>query len=192
MSVRPLSLHLCALSHPHSQHLLHRRCTDIASPNAARARAHVCLSASVRLCACFNTRAPAAASVFTYTERDCILYALSVGFSGEDELHPDDLQYTYELGAGFSVVPTFAVLMGFGSMGDLMSVRHASVRVRVSASLCLSVRLCVSVCVCVACLCDRPCLSAPVPPSLRARARVCVSVCVCVSSPDEWRPPLCG
>lgn len=63
-----------------------------------------------------------AAAVFTYTDRDAILYALSVGVS-LDALDPADLKFTYELHPeGQTVLPTFAVLFGFGAMGSIMDV----------------------------------------------------------------------
>ena len=52
-----------------------------------------------------------------------ILYALSVGAS-EDALNADDLPLTYELGSEpLRVLPSFAVLFGFGAMGGITSVR---------------------------------------------------------------------
>jgi hypothetical protein len=66
-----------------------------------------------------------AAAVFTYTDRDAILYALSVGCS-QDALDAADLKFTYELHPdGLTVLPTFAVLFGFGAMGSIMDVRSS-------------------------------------------------------------------
>jgi hypothetical protein len=63
-----------------------------------------------------------AAAVFSYIDRDAILYALSVGVS-LDALDPSDLKFTYELHPeGQTVLPTFAVLFGFGAMGSIMDV----------------------------------------------------------------------
>jgi hypothetical protein len=62
------------------------------------------------------------AADFVYTARDAIIYALSVGASDE-ALNPDDLRFTYELHPeGLKVLPTFAVLFGFGSMAGIMEV----------------------------------------------------------------------
>ncbi len=61
---------------------------------------------------------------FAYTERDAMLYALTVG-SNEDPLATEDLPFSYELGSEpLRVLPTFAVLFGFGAMGGIMSVRR--------------------------------------------------------------------
>jgi hypothetical protein len=61
-----------------------------------------------------------------YTARDAIIYALSVGAS-DDALNPDDLRYTYELHPeGLKILPTFAVLFGFGSMAGIMEVWGAT------------------------------------------------------------------
>ena len=61
--------------------------------------------------------------MFSYIDRDAIIYALSVGVS-LDALDPSDLKFTYELHPeGQAVLPTFAVLFGFGAMGSIMDVR---------------------------------------------------------------------
>ena len=44
---------------------------------------------------------------FRYSERDCILYALSLGFTAQD------LELVYEGFSNFHVFPTFGVLTGF-------------------------------------------------------------------------------
>ena len=63
------------------------------------------------------------ACTFTFTERDAILYALSVGCN-ESALDAAELPYTYELHPeGLSVLPTFGVLFAFESMGAIISVR---------------------------------------------------------------------
>ena len=62
------------------------------------------------------------ATTFGYTDRDVILYALSVGAS-QDPLNPDELKFTYELGSEpLTPLPTFGVLFGFGAMAGIMDV----------------------------------------------------------------------
>ncbi len=63
-----------------------------------------------------------------YTERDSILYALSLGF-GSDPLDDEELRYVYE--KGLVALPTMAVTLGFdgpwsvpGSRIDLTRVLH--------------------------------------------------------------------
>lgn len=51
----------------------------------------------------------------TYTERDCMLYALSVGF-GRDPLSAADLPYVFE--RDLRVAPTLAVALGFRSIRE--------------------------------------------------------------------------
>jgi len=48
--------------------------------------------------------------VQSYTERDAMLYALSVGF-GQDPVDGDELPFVYE--KGLKVLPTFAVVLGW-------------------------------------------------------------------------------
>ena len=60
--------------------------------------------------------------VYSYTERDVSLYALSVG-AAKDPLDPKELQFVYELnGAGFYALPTFAVTFPFVVLGQIMDV----------------------------------------------------------------------
>jgi 3-hydroxyacyl-CoA dehydrogenase/3a,7a,12a-trihydroxy-5b-cholest-24-enoyl-CoA hydratase len=60
--------------------------------------------------------------VYSYSERDVSLYALSVG-AAKDALDPQELQFVYELnGAGFRVLPTFAVTFPFVVMWQILEV----------------------------------------------------------------------
>ena len=60
--------------------------------------------------------------VYSYTERDVSLYALSVG-AAKDPLDPKELQFVYELNsAGFYALPTFAVTFPFVVLGQIMDV----------------------------------------------------------------------
>jgi hypothetical protein len=60
--------------------------------------------------------------VYSYSERDVSLYALSVG-AAKDALDPQELQFVYELnGAGFRVLPTFAVTFPFVVMWKILEV----------------------------------------------------------------------
>ena len=60
--------------------------------------------------------------VYSFTERDVSLYALSVG-AAKDPLDPKELQFVYELnGAGFHALPTFAVTFPFVVLGQIMDV----------------------------------------------------------------------
>ena len=60
--------------------------------------------------------------VYSFTERDASLYALSVG-AAKDPLDPKELQFVYELnGDGFHALPTFAVTFPFVVLGQIMSV----------------------------------------------------------------------
>ncbi|MCB8943468.1 MAG: SDR family NAD(P)-dependent oxidoreductase [Ardenticatenaceae bacterium] len=60
--------------------------------------------------------------VYSYTERDVSLYALSVG-AAKDPLDAQELQFVYELnGAGFHALPTFGVTFPFVVLGQIMSV----------------------------------------------------------------------
>lgn len=49
-------------------------------------------------------------TIYTYTDRDTILYALSLGIS-RDPLDEDDLAFTYENSQDFMCMPTQAVLI---------------------------------------------------------------------------------
>ncbi|QHE84187.1 MaoC/PaaZ C-terminal domain-containing protein [Hydrogenophaga sp. BPS33] len=74
----------------------------------------------------------------TYTERDCMLYALSVGF-GRDPLAAADLPYVYE--RDLRVAPTLAVALGFRSIReaqlgiDYARVVHSEQRLTLHAPL---------------------------------------------------------
>ncbi len=74
----------------------------------------------------------------TYTERDCMLYALSVGF-GRDPLAAADLPYVYE--RDLRVAPTMAVALGFRSIRearlgiDYTRVVHSEQRLELHAPL---------------------------------------------------------
>lgn len=74
----------------------------------------------------------------TYTERDCMLYALSVGF-GRDPLSAADLPFVYE--RGLRVAPTLAVALGFRSIReealgiDYTRVVHSEQRLELHAPL---------------------------------------------------------
>jgi acyl dehydratase len=74
----------------------------------------------------------------TYTERDCMLYALSVGF-GRDPLAASNLPYVYE--RDLRVAPTLAVTLGFRSIReaglgiDYTRVVHSEQRLEVHAPL---------------------------------------------------------
>jgi 3-hydroxyacyl-CoA dehydrogenase/3a,7a,12a-trihydroxy-5b-cholest-24-enoyl-CoA hydratase len=60
--------------------------------------------------------------VYSYSERDVSLYALSVG-AAKDALDPQVLQFVYVLnGAGFRVLPTFAVTFPFVVMWQILEV----------------------------------------------------------------------
>jgi 3-hydroxyacyl-CoA dehydrogenase/3a,7a,12a-trihydroxy-5b-cholest-24-enoyl-CoA hydratase len=55
-----------------------------------------------------------------FDERDLALYALGVGAAAADPLDPKELHYVYELsGAGFRMVPTFAVAPALKAIFDL-------------------------------------------------------------------------
>src|SRR6186713_916889 len=77
-----------------------------------------------------------APSIFTYTWKDVVLYALGIGAK------KDELDYLYE-GRGPKVIPSFAVVPMFQPMfelvaktgGDLTMVVHGSQRVRLQAVL---------------------------------------------------------
>ena len=79
---------------------------------------------------------PSSASLFTYTWKDAVLYALGVGAKR------DELDYLYE-GRGPGVLPSFAVVPMFEPMfelvaktgGDLAMVVHGSQRVRLHGRL---------------------------------------------------------
>lgn len=47
---------------------------------------------------------------WTYTDRDAMLYALSIGCSTKQ---PDHLKFLFELSDDFSVFPSFGVLVGY-------------------------------------------------------------------------------
>lgn len=74
----------------------------------------------------------------TYTERDCMLYALSIGF-GRDPLAAADLRYVYE--RDLRVAPTLAVALGFRSIReaqlgiDYTRVVHSEQRLTLHAPL---------------------------------------------------------
>jgi len=57
--------------------------------------------------------------LFSYTERDCILYALGVGESFQDPLNDNSLKFTYENHPNFSALPTMGVLFPFSLMSQL-------------------------------------------------------------------------
>jgi 3-hydroxyacyl-CoA dehydrogenase/3a,7a,12a-trihydroxy-5b-cholest-24-enoyl-CoA hydratase len=60
--------------------------------------------------------------VYSFTERDVSLYALSVG-AAKDPLDPQELQFVYELnGAGFYALPMFGVTFPFVVLGQIMNV----------------------------------------------------------------------
>jgi 3-hydroxyacyl-CoA dehydrogenase/3a,7a,12a-trihydroxy-5b-cholest-24-enoyl-CoA hydratase len=58
-----------------------------------------------------------------YTERDTVLYALSVGAGLHDPTDPRDLPFVYELAAGgLRALPTMAVLWPFAGMAEISSL----------------------------------------------------------------------
>lgn len=58
--------------------------------------------------------------IYTYTERDVVIYALGVGACGRDPVDTDELKYAYhESGPQFiQVLPTFASLFSLGYVTD--------------------------------------------------------------------------
>jgi hypothetical protein len=78
---------------PHAHTLIRRCLLPQAPPQCPRYRP--CLLHPCRQCVGWYVGVWLAASLFTYTERDVCLYALTVGAS-EDALHLEDLPLTYD------------------------------------------------------------------------------------------------
>ena len=57
-------------------------------------------------------------SLYNFTHREVILYALGVGVSTRDE---HALRFLFEGNDNFSALPTFGVIPGFGGFGELVS-----------------------------------------------------------------------
>lgn len=59
---------------------------------------------------------------YTYTERDLMLYAASIGFGLQDPTSEDVLQSTYESNENFGIFPSFAVIPPFKCIADLVGI----------------------------------------------------------------------
>jgi len=61
-------------------------------------------------------------SSYIYTEKDVILYALSIGVASNDATSDSALQFTYENHPQFKALPTMGVLFPFPVIGNLASI----------------------------------------------------------------------
>ena len=69
-----------------------------------------------------------ARSIYSYSERDAVLYALGIG-APSDPIHPAELKFVYERSDDFQVLPTFAVIFAKDLIrqflcGDIAGIRY--------------------------------------------------------------------
>lgn len=73
-------------------------------------------------------------TAWTYTDKDVLLYALSIGCS---TTQPDHLKFLFELNDDFCVFPSFAVLVGYNGANLDLNKETTGIEVDPTKVLCI-------------------------------------------------------